>query len=46
MLAGHASVTTTQRDAQANWLAESIRQARVRRAARVASSDEEQVQVG
>jgi site-specific recombinase XerD len=48
MLAGHASITTTQRymNARANSLAESMRQARVRRAARVATTDEEQVQVG
>jgi len=48
MLAGHASITTTQRymNARANSLAESMRQARVRRAARVATNDEDQVQVG
>jgi integrase len=48
MLAGHASITTTQRymNARANSLAESMRQARVRRAARVATTDEEQTQVG
>ena len=48
MLAGHASITTTQRymNARANSLAESMRQARVRRAARIATTDEEQIQVG
>jgi integrase len=48
MLAGHASITTTQRymNARANSLAESMRQARARRGARVAMADEEQVQVG
>jgi integrase len=47
MLAGHASITTTQRymNARADSLAESMRQARVRRAARV-TTDEEQTQVG
>jgi integrase len=47
LLAGHASITTTQRymNARANSLAESMRQARARRAARV-TADEEQVQVG
>jgi site-specific recombinase XerD len=48
MLAGHANITTTQRymNARANSLAESMRQARERRANRVAHSDEENVQVG
>lgn len=48
MLAGQASITTTQRymNARANSLAESMRQARVRRAARVATTDEDQAQVG
>jgi integrase len=48
MLAGHASITTTQRDmnARANSLAESMRQERARRRARVVTADEEQVQVG
>src|SRR5207249_11322734 len=48
LLAGHASITTTQRymNARANSLAESMRQARERRANRVTRSDEEQVQVG
>jgi hypothetical protein len=48
MLAGHAKITTTQRDrnARANSLAESMRQARERRANRRAGADEEQVQVG
>jgi integrase len=46
MRAGHASITTTQRslNARANSLAESMRQARMRRAARVATTDEDQVQ--
>jgi site-specific recombinase XerD len=48
MLAGHASITTTQRymNARANSLAESMRQARARRAARAAAADAEQAQVG
>jgi len=48
MLAGHASITTTQRymNARANSLAESMRQARARRAARIATTEDEQVQVG
>jgi site-specific recombinase XerD len=48
MLAGHASITTTQRymNARANSFAESMRQARVRCAPRVATNDDEQVQVG
>jgi len=48
MLAGHASITTTQRylNARANSLAGSMREARERRARRVAESDVEQVQVG
>ena len=48
LLAGHASITTTQRymRARANSLAESMRQARDRRANRVAQSDEECIQVG
>jgi hypothetical protein len=48
MRAGHASITTTQRymNARANSLAESVRQARARRAARVTTADEEHVQVG
>ena len=48
MLAGHASITTTQRymNARVNSLAESMRQARERRANRVAHGDQEHVQVG
>ncbi len=48
MLAGHANITTTQRymNARANSLAESMRQARERRANRRAGADEEHVQVG
>jgi integrase-like protein len=48
MLAGHASITTTQRymNARANSLAESMRLARERRANRVPQSDDEQSQVG
>ena len=48
MLAGHASITTTQRymNARANALAESMRQARERRANRLSQTDAEQVQVG
>ena len=52
MLAGHANITTTQRymNARANALAESMRQAHLRRAERLAhASDEtndEQIQVG
>jgi integrase len=48
MLAGHANITTTQRymNARANSLAESMRQARERRTSRIASTDEEHVQVG
>jgi site-specific recombinase XerD len=48
MLAGHASITTTQRymNARANSLAESMRLARERRASRVPQSDDEQSQVG
>src|SRR5262245_40480794 len=48
LLAGHASITTTQRymNARANSLAESMRQARERRANRVTRSDREQVPVG
>ena len=48
MLAGHASIMTTQRymNARANSLAESMRQARERRENRLAHSDEENVQVG
>ena len=48
MLAGHANITTTQRymNARANSLAESMRQARERRANRLERPDEEQIQVG
>jgi integrase len=48
LLAGHASITTTQRymNARANSLAESMRQARQRRADRVAHSSDQNVQVG
>jgi site-specific recombinase XerD len=48
MLAGHANITTTQRymNARANSLAESMRQARARRSARVATRDEKSVQAG
>ena len=48
MLAGHASITTAPRymNARANSLAESMREARMKRAARGATGDAEQVQVG
>ena len=48
MLAGHASITTTQRymNARANSLAESMRQARARRAQRVTNEQAEEVQAG
>jgi len=52
MLAGHANITTTQRymNARANALAESMRQARLRRADRLARADDntnaEEIQVG
>lgn len=48
MLAGHASIVTTQRymNARANSLAESMRQARERRAARMEDASKETVQVG
>jgi hypothetical protein len=48
MLAGHANITTTQRhmNARANSPAESMRQARARRTARVATQDEQNAQVG
>lgn len=48
MLAGHASIATTQRymNARANSLAESMRQARERRAARVDDPNRDTVQVG
>jgi acyl-CoA reductase-like NAD-dependent aldehyde dehydrogenase len=48
MLAGHASITATQRymNARANSLAESMRQARERRVNRVEHADEATVQIG
>jgi len=48
LLAGHSSITTTQRymNARANSLAESMRQARARRARRTEQADDESVQVG
>ncbi len=48
MLAGHANITTTQRymNARANSLAESMRQARQRRADRLATRSDDNVQVG
>jgi integrase len=48
MLAGHANITTTQRymNARANSLAESMRQARQRRADRIAQQSDDNVQVG
>jgi integrase len=48
MLAGHASITTTQRymNARANSLAESMRQARERRAKRVEHREDRNVQTG
>jgi len=48
LLAGHASITTTQRymNARANALAESMRQARERRQRRVADAYDEQVYAG
>jgi hypothetical protein len=48
MLAGHASITTTQRymNARANSLAESMRQARERRAKRVEHCEDQNVQTG
>jgi site-specific recombinase XerD len=48
MLAGHANITTTQRymNARANSLAESMRQARERRADRFANQSDDNVQVG
>jgi len=49
MLAGHASITTTQRymNARANSLAESMRQARARRAQRLTNGQaEDSVQAG
>jgi site-specific recombinase XerD len=48
MLAGHASITTTQRymNARAHSLAESMQQARGRRATRLARADETRVQAG
>src|SRR5881394_4050172 len=48
MLAGHASITTTQRymNARASSLAESMRQARERRVNRVEHADEATAQIG
>ena len=48
MLAGHANITTTQRymNARANSLAESMRQARQRRADRFAQQSDDDMQVG
>jgi len=48
MFARHAGITTTQRymNARADSLAESMRQARARRGARIANTEDEQVQVG
>jgi len=48
LLAGHASITTTQRymNARANSLVESMRQARERRVRRLEHSDEATVQIG
>jgi site-specific recombinase XerD len=48
MLAGHASITTTQRymNARASSLADSMRQARERRAHRLSQAVDEHVQVG
>jgi integrase len=47
LLAGHASITTTQRymNARANSLAESMRKARDRRATRLSHVDEQHIQV-
>jgi site-specific recombinase XerD len=48
LLAGHASITTTQRymNARANALAESMRHARERRMKRMEQANEHTVQVG
>jgi site-specific recombinase XerD len=48
LLAGHASITTTQRymNARANSLADSVRQARERRVGRLEHTDEASVQIG
>jgi hypothetical protein len=48
LLAGHASITTTQRymNARANSLAESMRKARERRSNRMNRNDDHSVQVG
>jgi site-specific recombinase XerD len=48
LLAGHASITTTQRymNARANSLAESMRKARERRTKRVEQHEEQSTQVG
>jgi site-specific recombinase XerD len=48
LLAGHANITTTQRymNARANSLAESMKQARQRRADRLANQSDDNAQVG
>jgi site-specific recombinase XerD len=48
LLAGHSSITTTQRymNARASSLAESMRQARERRVNRVEQADEATAQIG
>jgi hypothetical protein len=48
LLAGHSSITTTQRymNARASSLAESMRQARERRVSRVEHADEATAQIG
>jgi len=48
LLAGHASITTTQRymNARVNSLAESIRKARERRVNRLADANDDHVQMG
>ena len=48
LLAGHSSITTTQRymNARASPLAESMRQARERRVSRVKDADEATAQIG
>ena len=48
LLAGHASITTTQRymNARASSLAESMRKARERRTNRIEQREEENAQVG
>jgi site-specific recombinase XerD len=48
LLAGHSSITTTQRsmNARASSLAESMRQARERRVSRVEHADDATAQIG